>query len=113
MVKTANLFSGWPHSSNSQGDKHIYDKRISYINNSLYIEPLSDDRMLINLDGEYGGDTSNSSQNLKESYWILCKYWWDFWYHHSSRYTDELALEAIAQIQYKKLKIENDPMLNL
>ena len=67
MVKTANLFELVDLIRQVlQGGKHIYDKRISYIKtSSLYIEPLSDDRMMINLDGEYGGDAPIRLQNLK------------------------------------------------
>ena len=67
MVKTANLFELVDLIRQVlQGGKHIYDKRISYIKtSSLYIEPLSDDRMMINLDGEYGGDALSSFKTLK------------------------------------------------
>ena len=40
------------------GGKHINDRRVEYIKTSyMKIEPLSDKRMMINLDGEYGGDS--------------------------------------------------------
>ena len=58
LVKTANLFEmirliGLV----LNGGKHIDDKKIEYIKTSkIKIEPLSDDKMMINLDGEYGGD---------------------------------------------------------
>ncbi|MGC4389126.1 diacylglycerol kinase, partial [Streptococcus suis] len=46
--------------------KHIYDKRIEYIKTSkIVIEPQSDKRMMINLDGEYGGDAPITLTNLK------------------------------------------------
>ncbi|MCC9850179.1 diacylglycerol kinase, partial [Streptococcus agalactiae] len=68
-----------------------------YIKTSyLTIEPLSDERMMINLDGEYGGDAPITLANLKnhirffantdeisDDALVLDK--------------DELAIEAIAQ----------------
>ncbi|MCC9714030.1 diacylglycerol kinase, partial [Streptococcus agalactiae] len=71
--------------------------RVEYIKTSyLTIEPLSDERMMINLDGEYGGDAPITLANLKnhirffantdeisDDALVLDK--------------DELAIEAIAQ----------------
>ena len=99
MVKTSNLLEMIDLIRQVlQGGKHIYDKKVEYIKtNTLDIEPLSSDRMMINLDGEYGGDAPIHLQNLK---------------NHITFYanideisddaitlpdTDELALEAIAQ----------------
>ncbi|TWT12280.1 diacylglycerol kinase family lipid kinase [Streptococcus sp. sy004] len=49
-----------------QGGKHIEDPRVEYIKTSqLTIEPQSDQRMMINLDGEYGGDAPITLRNLK------------------------------------------------
>ncbi|MCC9890753.1 diacylglycerol kinase, partial [Streptococcus agalactiae] len=70
---------------------------VEYIKTSyLTIEPLSDERMMINLDGEYGGDAPITLANLKnhirffantdeisDDALVLDK--------------DELAIEAIAQ----------------
>lgn len=48
------------------GGKHILDKRIEYIKTSfIEITPLSSERMMINLDGEYGGDAPIILKNLK------------------------------------------------
>lgn len=48
------------------GGKHIEDKRIEYLKTSrIEIEPQSDQRMMINLDGEYGGDAPIILENLK------------------------------------------------
>lgn len=48
------------------GGKHINDRRVEYIKTSyMKIEPLSDKRMMINLDGEYGGDAPIELKNLK------------------------------------------------
>ena len=111
MVKTANLFELVDLIRQVlQGGKHIYDKRISYIKtSSLYIEPLSDDRMMINLDGEYGGDAPIHLQNLKnhiEFYANIDEISDDA---ITLPDTDELALEAIAQkFSTEAEKIEND-----
>lgn len=111
MVKTANLFELVDLIRQVlQGGKHIYDKRISYIKtSSLYIEPLSDDRMMINLDGEYGGDAPIQLQNLKnhiEFYANIDEISDDA---ITLPDTDELALEAIAQkFSTEAEKIEND-----
>ncbi len=79
------------------GGQHVNDPRIEYLKTSyLEITPLSDKKMMINLDGEYGGDAPIKLQNLK---------------NHITFYADtdeisddaliwdqeELALEAIAQ----------------
>ncbi|XOQ37919.1 MAG: diacylglycerol kinase [Lactococcus sp.] len=67
LVKTANLFEmirliGLV----LNGGKHIDDKKIEYIKTSkIKIEPQSDDRMMINLDGEYGGDAPITLTNFK------------------------------------------------
>ena len=67
LVKTANLIEIL-HLIRLvlDGGKHIGDKRIEYIKTDfLKIEPLSDSRMMINLDGEYGGDAPIKLRNLK------------------------------------------------
>ena len=67
LVKTANLFEmirliGLV----LNGGKHIDDKKIEYIKTSkIKIHPLSKDKMMINLDGEYGGDAPIVLTNLK------------------------------------------------
>ena len=50
------------------GGKHIDDPRIEYIKTSkLYAETFDDDyRMMINLDGEYGGDAPMEFTNYKQ-----------------------------------------------
>lgn len=48
------------------GGKHINDPRIEYIKTSyINIEPQSDLQMMINLDGEYGGDAPIVLENLQ------------------------------------------------
>lgn len=50
----------------AQSGKHITDDRVLYMKTSqLTIEPQCDKRMMINLDGEYGGDAPIQLQNLK------------------------------------------------
>lgn len=50
----------------NQGGKHVTDDRIEYIKTSqLMIEPQSSQRMMMNLDGEYGGDAPIRLVNLK------------------------------------------------
>ena len=67
MVKTANLFELVDLIRQVlQGGKHIYDKRVAYIKtSSLDIEPLGEDRMMINLDGEYGAMPQFTSKILR------------------------------------------------
>ena len=66
IVKTANLLYLLSLIRLLLSGKHIYDKRIEYIKTSkIVIEPQSDKRMMINLDGEYGGDAPITLTNLK------------------------------------------------
>jgi diacylglycerol kinase (ATP) len=68
LVKTANLFElvtliGMV----LNGSKHINDPRIEYIKTSyIKVEPTANERMMINLDGEYGGDAPMEFWNLKQ-----------------------------------------------
>lgn len=67
LVKTANLIQIL-HLIRKilEGGKHIDDPCIEYIKTGyINIEPLSDNRMMINLDGEYGGDAPIVLRNLK------------------------------------------------
>jgi len=111
MVKTANLFELVDLIRQVlQGGKHIYDKRVAYIKtSSLDIEPLGEDRMMINLDGEYGGDAPIHLQNLKnhiEFYANIDEISDDA---ITLPDTDKLALEAIVQkFSTEAEKIEND-----
>ena len=111
MVKTANLFELVDLIRQVlQGGKHIYDKRVAYIKtSSLDIEPLGEDRMMINLDGEYGGDAPIQLQNLKnhiEFYANIDEISDDA---ITLPDTDKLALEAIVQkFSTEAEKIEND-----
>ncbi|MFC3927077.1 diacylglycerol kinase family lipid kinase [Streptococcus caprae] len=67
MVKTANLFE-IVHLIRLllSGGQHVNDKRVEYIKTSkILIDPLTRQRMMINLDGEYGGDAPVFLENLK------------------------------------------------
>lgn len=67
MVKTDNLFE-LLHLIRLviAGGKHIDHKHVVYLKTSyLKVEPLDGQRMMINLDGEYGGDAPLELQNLK------------------------------------------------
>ncbi|PZO93618.1 diacylglycerol kinase family lipid kinase [Streptococcus halichoeri] len=67
LVKTANLFE-IVHLLRLviDGGKHIKDRRVEYIKTKkVIIEPQNNERMMINLDGEYGGDAPIVLQNLK------------------------------------------------
>lgn len=67
LIKTANLFE-IVHLLRLiiDGGKHVTDRRVEYIKTSkITIEPQSDKRMMINLDGEYGGDAPITLENLK------------------------------------------------
>ncbi|URZ88159.1 diacylglycerol kinase [Floricoccus penangensis] len=66
MVKTANLFE-LVHLIGLvvNGGKHLEDDRVEYIKTSkIDLEVLSKDKMMINLDGEYGGDAPVKLVNL-------------------------------------------------
>ncbi|MGT2906639.1 diacylglycerol kinase [Streptococcus dentiloxodontae] len=111
LVKTSNLFElmGLIRLV-LMGGRHVNDKNIEYIKTSkIKIEPLSKDRMMINLDGEYGGDAPIQLLNLKNHI--------EF-YANTDEISDdaislpdkeELALEAIAQ----KFKEEVEDVENI
>lgn len=68
LVKTANLFE-IIHLLRLvlEGGKHIEDYRIDYIKTSfIRLQTLTDQRLMINLDGEYGGDAPITLENLKQ-----------------------------------------------
>ncbi|AND79624.1 diacylglycerol kinase family lipid kinase [Streptococcus pantholopis] len=94
LVKTANLIEILQLIRKIlDGGKHIYDKRVDYMKTSyLEIQPLSDKRMMINLDGEYGGDAPIALQNLN---------------NHITFYadTDEIADDALV-LDQEKLALE-------
>ncbi|EHJ56094.1 YegS//BmrU family lipid kinase [Streptococcus urinalis FB127-CNA-2] len=98
LVKTANLFE-IVHLIRLvlDGGKHINDRRIEYIKTSkIEIEPKSKQRMMINLDGEYGGDAPVKLENFKNH----IRFFADTDEISDDALvldTEDLALEAIAQ----------------
>ncbi|GFH43168.1 diacylglycerol kinase [Lactococcus hodotermopsidis] len=109
LVKTANLFEmirliGLV----INGGKHIEDKKIEYIKTSkIKIEPQSNDRMMINLDGEYGGDAPITLTNHKchiEMFANLDEINDDNYIGDE----DELALEAVANKFVKEAERTNE-----
>lgn len=96
MVKTGNLFEIL-HLIRLviDGGKHIESKLVEYIKTtSLTIEPAagSDDRLLLNLDGEYGGDAPVQLFNLANHIQFFAD-------------TDQIADHAIT-IDTEELRIE-------
>lgn len=66
IVKTANVFEILHLVALMNTGKHIYDKRIIYVKSSkIKVKLLEDERMMINIDGEYGGDAPMTFRNLK------------------------------------------------
>lgn len=68
IVKTANIFE-IVHlvALMMNGGKHIRDPRILYTKTAkLEVLPKTDDRLMINLDGEYGGDAPMTFTNLHQ-----------------------------------------------
>lgn len=68
IVKTANVFE-IVHlvALLLNGGKHVKDKRIIYTKTSkLEVNPGTNDRLMINLDGEYGGDAPMTFTNLHQ-----------------------------------------------
>lgn len=97
LVRTANLFE-MIHLIGLviNGGKHIDDKKIEYIKTSqIKIEPQSQSRMMINLDGEYGGDAPITLTNLRNHIEMFA----NVDEINDDNYIgdeDELALEAVA-----------------
>lgn len=68
VVKTANVFE-IVHlvALMMNGGKHIKDPRLLYTKTSkLEVVPKTEDRLMINLDGEYGGDAPMTFTNLHQ-----------------------------------------------
>ncbi|MBS7578359.1 MULTISPECIES: diacylglycerol kinase [unclassified Enterococcus] len=66
IVKTANVFEILHLVALMNTGKHIYDKRIIYVKTSkVKVKLLEAERMMINIDGEYGGDAPMTFRNLK------------------------------------------------
>lgn len=97
LVKTDNLFELMALLAIVANGKHLDDINIEYIKTSMIeIEPMAGQRMLLNLDGEYGGDAPVRFDNLKghiDIYVNLDEINDD----HYIGDEDTLALEAVAQ----------------
>lgn len=98
MVKTANLIELLKISVKALNNgSHINDPRVEYIKTSkLSITPLGPEakRMMINLDGEYGGDAPVTLENLKNHIEFFAD-------------TDEIADEAITiEVDHEELELE-------
>ena len=98
IVKTANLFEIVQLIRLVlQGGKHIEHPLIEYIKTSkMTIEPQTDSRMMINLDGEYGGDAPIVLENLKNHITFFANTD-EISDDALMLATEDLALEAIAQ----------------
>lgn len=67
VVKTSNLLEILQLFTRLLNGDHINDPRILYVKTSkLVIKPVNDERLMINLDGEYGGDAPMTFKNLKQ-----------------------------------------------
>lgn len=98
IVKTANLFEIVQLIRLVlQGGKHIEHPLVEYIKTSkMTIEPQTDSRMMINLDGEYGGDAPIVLENLKNHITFFANTD-EISADALMLATEDLALEAIAQ----------------
>ena len=56
------------------GGKHINDANILYVKTSKLVAKPVDEKMMINIDGEYGGDAPMKFKNLKRHIEIFCQY---------------------------------------
>lgn len=67
VVKTSNLMEILQlFTKILNGGKHIDDPRILYVKTSKVIAKPVHDKMMINIDGEYGGDAPMTFRNLKQ-----------------------------------------------
>ncbi|MDR1567624.1 MAG: diacylglycerol kinase [Streptococcaceae bacterium] len=66
IVKTANVFDILYLAALVSNGKHVHDKRVLYVKSSkVKVKLLEDEKMMINIDGEYGGDAPMTFINLK------------------------------------------------
>lgn len=78
------------------GGRHITNKNIEYIKTTtIAIKPQSDQRMMINLDGEYGGDAPVVLENLKNHITFFANV--DDISDHALVSEDDHTIESIAQ----------------
>ncbi|MBL3715795.1 diacylglycerol kinase [Lactococcus garvieae] len=97
LVKTDNLFELLALISMVIKGSHVDDVNIEYLKASkIKIEPLTDKRMMINVDGEYGGEAPVTFTNLHGHIEIFV----NLDEINNDHYSDDekgLALEAVAQ----------------
>ncbi|MEY8537390.1 diacylglycerol kinase [Lactococcus muris] len=97
LVKTDNLFELLALISMVIKGSHVDDVNIEYLKASkIKIEPLTDKRMMINVDGEYGGDAPVTFTNLHGHIEIFV----NLDEINNDHYSDDekgLDLEAVAQ----------------
>lgn len=97
LVKTDNLFELMALLAIVANGKHLDDINLEYIKtNKIEIEPLGGQNILLNLDGEYGGDAPVKFDNLKghlDMYVNLD----EINDEHYIGDAEDLALEAVAQ----------------
>lgn len=107
LVKTSNLVNIMQLITKVLNGKHIDDDRILYVkSNKVVVQTKADEEMMINIDGEYGGDTPMTFVDLKQHLEIFAN-------------TDMIADDAMSQqeeqIQHdaKELFVKSvDEMLN-
>ncbi|QBO35550.1 diacylglycerol kinase [Periweissella cryptocerci] len=74
------------------GGKHVDDHRVIYKKTSkVSAMPLTNDQLMINLDGEYGGDAPMSFENLKQHIEVIAN-------------VDDIPDEALSSRDEKKLR---------
>ncbi|MGX5377720.1 diacylglycerol kinase [Ligilactobacillus sp. LYQ135] len=67
VVKTSNLLEMLQLFTRLLNGDHVNDPRILYVKTSkLVAKPVNGEKMMINLDGEYGGDAPMTFKNLKQ-----------------------------------------------
>lgn len=74
------------------GGKHVNDKRILYVKTAKLIAKTRDEKMMINVDGEYGGDAPMQFKALKQHIEIFAN-------------TDQIPIDAIT---YREEENEKD-----
>ena len=97
LVKTDNLFELMALLAIVASGKHLDDPNIEYIKtNKIEIEPLGGQRILLNLDGEYGGDAPVTFENFQGHIDMFVNLD-EINDEHYLGDEDVLALEAVAQ----------------
>lgn len=96
LIKTDNLLDLMALLAIVAGGNHLNDVNVEYIKTSkLEIEPLENQEILINIDGEYGGKAPVKFENLQNHLEIFVNLD-EIQNEHYIGDPDELALEAVA-----------------